>query len=36
VERNLTLLDDFFERHRDVFEWVRPAASPIASRMSTA
>jgi len=29
VERNLPLLDDFFARHRDVFEWVRPTASPI-------
>ncbi|HUA69629.1 MAG TPA: aminotransferase class I/II-fold pyridoxal phosphate-dependent enzyme [Solirubrobacteraceae bacterium] len=29
VERNLPLLDDFFERHRDTFEWVRPTASPI-------
>ena len=29
VERNLPLLDGFFERHRDTFEWVRPTASPI-------
>ena len=29
VERNLPLLDDFFERHGDMFEWVRPTASPI-------
>jgi len=29
VERNLPLLDDFFERHGDTFEWVRPTASPI-------
>ena len=30
VERNLPLLDDFFDRHGDTFEWVRPTASPIA------
>ena len=29
VERNLPLLDDFFARHGDTFEWVRPNASPI-------
>jgi aspartate/methionine/tyrosine aminotransferase len=29
VERNLPLLDDFFERHGDTFEWLRPSASPI-------
>ena len=29
VERNLPLLDDFFARHADTFEWVRPGASPI-------
>jgi aspartate/methionine/tyrosine aminotransferase len=29
VERNLPLLDDFFARHADTFEWVRPTASPI-------
>ena len=29
VERNLPLLDDFFVRHADTFEWVRPTASPI-------
>jgi aspartate/methionine/tyrosine aminotransferase len=29
VQRNLAQLDDFFERHADVFEWVRPNASPI-------
>jgi aspartate/methionine/tyrosine aminotransferase len=29
VERNLPLLDDFFARHGDMFEWVRPTASPI-------
>jgi len=29
VERNVPFLDDFFERHADTFEWVRPTASPI-------
>jgi aspartate/methionine/tyrosine aminotransferase len=29
LERNLPLLDEFFDRHRDTFEWVRPTASPI-------
>ena len=29
VARNLPLLDDFFARHGDTFEWVRPTASPI-------
>ena len=29
VARNLPLLEDFFERHADTFEWVRPTASPI-------
>ncbi len=29
VERNLPLIDEFFQRHRDTFEWVRPTASPI-------
>ena len=29
VERNLPLLDDFFERHGETFDWVRPTASPI-------
>ena len=29
VARNLPLLDGFFERHADTFEWVRPTASPI-------
>jgi hypothetical protein len=26
--RNLPLLDDFFERHADVLDWVRPTAGP--------
>ena len=29
VERNLPLLEEFFERHGDTFEWVRPVAGPI-------
>jgi aspartate/methionine/tyrosine aminotransferase len=29
VRRNLPLLDQFFERHASVFEWVRPTAGPI-------
>ena len=29
VARNLSLLDGFFERHADTFEWIRPTASPI-------
>jgi aspartate/methionine/tyrosine aminotransferase len=29
VHRNLPLLDAFFERHGDTFEWVRPTAGPI-------
>ncbi len=29
VARNLPLLDAFFDRHPDTFEWVRPTASPI-------
>jgi aspartate/methionine/tyrosine aminotransferase len=29
VKRNLPLLDDFLHRHADVFEWVKPTASPI-------
>jgi aspartate/methionine/tyrosine aminotransferase len=29
VQRNLPLLDGFFERHADTFDWVRPTASPI-------
>jgi aspartate/methionine/tyrosine aminotransferase len=29
VARNLPLLDGFFERHADTFEWIRPTASPI-------
>jgi aspartate/methionine/tyrosine aminotransferase len=30
VERNLALLDEFFERHAGRLEWVRPRAGPIA------
>ncbi|MBV8955805.1 MAG: aminotransferase class I/II-fold pyridoxal phosphate-dependent enzyme [Solirubrobacterales bacterium] len=29
VERNLPLIDDFFARHAETFDWVRPTASPI-------
>src|SRR2546429_9912822 len=29
VLRNLPLLDSFFERRSDLFEWVKPNASPI-------
>ena len=29
VERNLPLLDRFFERHAETFDWTRPTASPI-------
>jgi aspartate/methionine/tyrosine aminotransferase len=29
VHRNLPLLEDFFARHAETFEWVRPAAGPI-------
>ena len=29
VEGNLPLIDDFFARHAETFEWVRPTASPI-------
>jgi aspartate/methionine/tyrosine aminotransferase len=29
VEHNLPMLDEFFSRHADSFEWVRPTASPI-------
>ncbi|MGZ4184637.1 MAG: aminotransferase class I/II-fold pyridoxal phosphate-dependent enzyme [Solirubrobacteraceae bacterium] len=29
VHHNLPLLDDFFERHPNVFRWVRPTAAPI-------
>ncbi len=31
VRHNLPLLDGFFERHAETFDWVRPTASPIAS-----
>ncbi|HUF79065.1 MAG TPA: aminotransferase class I/II-fold pyridoxal phosphate-dependent enzyme [Thermoanaerobaculia bacterium] len=30
IEVNLALLDDFMDRRRDSFEWVRPAAGPVA------
>lgn len=29
VHRNLSLLDAFFSRHADRFEWIRPTAGPI-------
>ncbi len=29
LERNLPLLEGFFERHAETFEWVRPTAGPI-------
>lgn len=29
IKRNLNLLDDFFDEHKDVFEWVRPKAGTI-------
>jgi aspartate/methionine/tyrosine aminotransferase len=29
VRRNLEVLDGFFSRHAELFEWVRPVASPI-------
>src|SRR5262249_11561954 len=29
VRRTLPLLDGFFERHAETFDWVRPTASPI-------
>ncbi|MEI6795655.1 MAG: aminotransferase class I/II-fold pyridoxal phosphate-dependent enzyme [Methanomassiliicoccales archaeon] len=30
IKHNLDLLDGFFERHSDRFQWVRPRAGPIA------
>ena len=30
MQRNLPLLDSFFLRHRDTFQWWRPKAGPIA------
>lgn len=30
VHRNLTELEAFFTRHREVFDWVKPVAGPIA------
>ena len=29
VQRNLAQLDEFFDRHADTFEWIRPVATPI-------
>ena len=29
VQRNLPRLEEFFHRHRQTFEWVRPSAGPI-------
>jgi aspartate/methionine/tyrosine aminotransferase len=29
IRKNLALLDSFFERRADLFDWVRPDASPI-------
>jgi len=29
VQRNLPELDEFFERHAETFDWIRPVASPI-------
>jgi aspartate/methionine/tyrosine aminotransferase len=29
VERNLLRLEEFFDRHSETFEWIRPSASPI-------
>jgi len=36
VRRNLPLLDAFFERHAETFQWTRPTASPIAFPASRA
>ncbi len=30
IEDNLKLLDAFFEKHEDIFEWVRPRAASLA------
>lgn len=30
IAGNLSLLDAFFERHKDMFEWHRPSAGTIA------
>jgi len=30
IRQNLSLLDDFFSRHANRFEWIRPKAGPIA------
>jgi len=29
VQRNLPELDEFFQRHAETFDWIRPVASPI-------
>jgi aspartate/methionine/tyrosine aminotransferase len=29
IQQNLSLLDDFFRRHKNLFEWHRPAAGPV-------
>ncbi|EKE06177.1 MAG: hypothetical protein ACD_19C00063G0002 [uncultured bacterium] len=29
IKRNLSLLDEFFNKHQDLFEWVRPRAGTI-------
>jgi len=30
IKANLKILDGFFNRHRDLFEWLRPQAGPVA------
>ncbi len=30
IRHNLGVLDDFFEQHRGIFNWIRPKAGPIA------
>lgn len=30
IRSNLALLNDFFRKHSDLFEWIRPKAGPIA------
>jgi len=29
IQSNLALLDEFFSRHKNIFEWQRPAAGPV-------